>query len=73
MVVAGSSIRYCTRIRLFDKIQMRSKVLCANQRYIHLEQGIWLRECRANHALYRTTVTRADGIITTNHVQKAFG
>ena len=69
--MARSSIRYCTRIRLFDKIQMRSKVLCANQRFIYLEQGIWLHDCRAGRALYRTAVTSADGVNTKNHVQKA--
>ena len=73
MVVAGSSVGYRKFIRLFDKIQMRSKVLCANQRFIYLEQGIWLRDCRAGRALYRTAATSADGVNTRNHVQKALG
>ena len=73
MVVAGSSVGYCEFIRLFDKIQMRSKVLCAKQRFIYLEQGIWLHDCRAGRALYRTAVPSADGVNTRNHVQKVLG
>ena len=71
--MAGSSFRYRKRIRLFDTIQMRSKVLRTNQRFIHLEQSMWVRVCSAGHALYRTAVTSADGVNTRNHVQKALG
>ena len=71
--MAGSSFCYRKRIRLFDRIQMRSKVLRTNQRFIHLEQSMWVRDCSAGHALYRTAVTSADGVNTRNHVQKALG
>ena len=73
MVVAGSSVRYRKRICLFDKIQMRRRVLCADQRFIYLEQSMWVRDCCAGHALYRTAITNADGIVTTDHVQKELG
>ena len=73
MVVAGIFVRYRNRVRLFDKIQIRSKVLYENQHFIYLEQSMWVRDCFAGHALYRTAVTSADGIIATNHVQKALG
>ena len=71
--MAGSSFRYRKLIRLFDTIQMRSKVLLANQRFIHLEQNMWVRDCSAGHALYRTAVTSTDGVNTRNHVQEALG
>ena len=71
--MAGSSFRYRKRIRLFDTIKIRSKVLRANQRFIYLEQSMWVHDCCAGHALDRTAVTSADGVNTINHVQKALG
>tara|TARA_B100000780_G_C20682898_1_gene271735 strand:+ start:113 stop:370 length:258 start_codon:yes stop_codon:yes gene_type:complete len=68
MVVAGSFVRYRKRIRLFYKVQMRSKISCKDECFIYLEQSMWVHDCYAGHALYRTTITGTDGIITTNHV-----
>ena len=71
-MVVGSFIHYRKRIRPFDKIQMRSKILCADESFIYLEQSM-VYDCCAGRVLYRTKITSTDGIITTNHVQKASG
>jgi len=61
LTIAGSSVRYRKRIRVFDKIEMRSRALCADARFMYLEQSMWVKGTCAGHALYRTAVTNADG------------
>ena len=73
MVVAGSSVRYRKRIRLFDKIKMHSRVLCFDKQFIYLEQTMWVHDICAGHALYRTAVTDTDGIVTTDRILKELG
>jgi hypothetical protein len=63
LTIAGSSVRYRKRIRVFDKIDMRSRALCADARFMYVEQSMWVRGTCTGHALYRTAVTNADGIV----------
>ncbi|MGB0798551.1 MAG: thioesterase family protein [Planktomarina sp.] len=73
LTVAGSMVRYRRRIRMFDKIEMRSRALCADGRFMYLEQSMWVRGTCAGHALYRTAVTDKNGIVPTDLVQAEFG
>lgn len=74
LTVAGVSVRYRRRIRLFERVQMRSRTLCWDNRFLYLEQSMWKRdgEC-ANHALYRAAVTGPDGIVPPAQVAAALG
>ena len=69
LTIAGSSVRYRKRIRVFDKIEMRSRALCADARFMYLEQSMWVRGTCAGHALYRTAVTNADGIVPIDNLR----
>ncbi len=64
MTVAGVSVRYRRRIRMFEKIEMRSRVLGWDARFIYIEQSIWKEdgEC-ANHILLRMATTNEQGIV----------
>ena len=62
-------MRYRKRIRVFDKIDMRSRALCADARFNYLEQSMWVRGTCAGHALYRTAVTNADGIVPIDNLR----
>ena len=64
LTMAGASVRYRRRIRAFEKIEMRSRALCWDDRFVYLEQSMWKTngEC-ANHILYRSAVTGRDGIV----------
>ena len=73
LTIAGSSVRYRKRIRVFDKIEMRSRAICADHRFIYLEQSMWVSGTCAGHALYRTAVTNADGIVSTDHILAELG
>lgn len=68
--VAGSSVRYRKRIRMLDKIEMRSTAICADRRFMYVEQSMWVRGICAGHALYRTVVTDPHGMVPTDDVLK---
>lgn len=74
MTMAGATVRYRRRIRTFEKIEMRSRAVFWDARFIYLEQSMWKQdgEC-ANHALYRAAVTEKNGIVTPDRVMEAMG
>jgi hypothetical protein len=59
---------------MFDRIEMRSRLLSWDKRFLYLEQTMWKSngEC-ANHAVYRSAVTDQNGIVTTDRVTAALG
>lgn len=74
LTVAGSSVRYRKRIRAFDRLEMRSRAIGYDARFMYLEQGFWdTRGTCCGHALYRTAVTDANGIVGTEKVANALG
>ncbi len=74
MAVAGVSVRYRKRVRGFERLEMRSRLLGWDARFFYLEQGLWNRagDC-AGHALYRMAVTGPGGIVTPGEVTSALG
>ncbi len=74
LTMAGASVRYRRRIRPFEKVEMRSRVICWDERFVYLEQSMWKAdgEC-ANHILYRAAVTDARGIIPPSEMLSRLG
>ncbi len=58
MTVAGSSVRYRRRIRGFDRVEQRSRILGWDRRFFYIEQSMWSADgvC-ANNGLFRMAVT----------------
>ncbi|UNU74243.1 acyl-CoA thioesterase [Moraxella nasovis] len=56
-VVAGSTIQYKKRIRAFDKVTMKTRVVAIDGRWFYMEQTLWVKGVCACHALLRTAVT----------------
>ena len=71
--VAGSSVRYRRRIRMFERIEMRSRMVGWDQRFVYSEQSLWKGETCCSHALLRLAVTGKDGIVTPSVVAAAMG
>jgi acyl-CoA thioesterase FadM len=69
MTMAGACVRYRRRIRVFEVIEMRSRAVCWDNRFIYIEQSMWKKdgEC-ANHIVYRTAVTGKSGIVAPDTV-----
>lgn len=74
LTMAGVSVRYRRRIRTFEKIEMRSRLLCWDDRFVYIEQSMWRADgdC-ANHALYRAAVTDRQGIVSPQRIFAAMG
>ena len=72
LTVAGASIRYRRRIRMFERIEMRSRAIHWDDRFIYLEQSMWKKDGNcANHILYRTAITGKQGIVPPVEVMKS--
>lgn len=74
LTMAGAVVRYRRRVRAFDRIEMRSRLLCWDARFMYLEQSMWKTdgEC-SSHAVYRGAVTGRDGMIPIAQVLDKLG
>ena len=74
LTMAGAVVRYRRRIRVFETIEMRSRAVCWDGRFIYLEQSMWKKdgEC-AGHICYRAAVVGQSGIVPTSEIAAAMG
>lgn len=74
LTIAGTVVRYRRRVRMFEKVEMRSRLLCWDARFLYLEQSMWKTdgEC-SSHAVYRSAVTDQSGIVSTARLMAAMG
>lgn len=72
LTVAGVSVRYRKRVRVFERITMKSRGICWDHRFLYVEQSMWAQsgEC-ASHILLRMAVTGPKGIIPPHQVLAA--
>ncbi len=64
MTVAGVTVRYRRRIRLFQRFEMQSRLLGWDRRFFYIDQTLWNRDgdC-TTQAIYRMAITSAQGIV----------
>lgn len=74
LTMAGASVRYRRRIRMFETVEMRSRAVWWDDRFFYIEQSMWKArgEC-ASHILYRSAVTGRDGIVPPAQVVRELG
>jgi acyl-CoA thioesterase FadM len=74
LTIAGSVVRYRRRVRLFERIEMHSRVLGWDARFLYIDQSMWKSngDC-ASHAVYRAALTDAQGIVDTARSSAALG
>ncbi len=73
LTMAGVSVRYRKRIRPFVKFRIVSKCVSWDERFMYLDQSIWIGEECAVQALYRSAVTDKKGIVKPMRLLKAMG
>lgn len=71
LVVAGSTIRYRSRIRPFQRFELRTRFLGWDHRFFYLEQSMWRGETCCNHGLLRTGVTKNGRLAPVSDVAEA--
>lgn len=71
--VAGSAVRYRRRVTVFQRLEIRTRVIGWDDRFTYVEQGLWRGgECCA-HAMLRTAVTTGKGFVAPAEVAAAMG
>ncbi|WP_201616412.1 acyl-CoA thioesterase [Psychrobacter immobilis] len=73
MVVAGSTIQYRKRIRLLDKITVRTHIVGIDERWIYLEHSMWVKGKPCSSMLLRTGVTEGGRVVDTARVLEELG
>lgn len=73
MAVAGNSLRYRRRVRAFHRLEMRSRLLGWDGRFLYVEQSMWRRGEALNHMLVRLAVTDAAGIVAPAELLRQMG
>ncbi|KKK71973.1 hypothetical protein LCGC14_2908570, partial [marine sediment metagenome] len=71
--VAGSSVRYRRRVRMFDRFQMRSRVIGWDARFLYVEQAMWRGADCTSHVLLRTAITSKGRMVPMEEVAQALG
>lgn len=57
LVVAGSSVRYRRRVKMFDKVVMRTQIVGFDDRWIYIAQSMWVKGQPSSSVLLRTGIT----------------
>ncbi len=73
LVVAGSSVRYRARVTAFQRVELRTRIVGWDARFLYLEQAMWRGETCCNHALLRTGVTAKGRLVPVEDVARAMG
>jgi len=73
MTVAGNSLRYRRRVRMFDRVEMRSRCIGWDHRFIYMDQSMWKEGNCTSHMLIRSAVTSKAGIVPPAELLKALG
>ena len=73
LTVAGSSIRYRRRVRLFTRVEMRSRCIGWDGRFFYMDQSMWKDGDCTSQVLLRTAVTSAAGIVDPARVAAVMG
>jgi acyl-CoA thioesterase FadM len=73
LVVAGCTVRFRKRIRMFDKVTMRTRLLGWDDRWFYLYQAMYVDGQPCSSALLRTGITKAGRTVATDEVAAAMG
>lgn len=73
LAVAGNSLRYRKRIKVFDVIDMRSTLIGWDNRFFYVLQSMWHGDVCANQGLYRIAAAGAEGIVPPERIAGSLG
>lgn len=71
--IAGSSVRYRKRVRMFDRYELRSRMIGWDDRFFYSEQSMWRKGDCTSHGLLRMAITDRNGLVATRRVAEAIG
>ena len=69
--VAGSSVRYRARVRMFQRVRVTSQIVGADERFHYITQEMWRGETCTSQSLLRIATTDKNGIVPSEKVRVA--
>ena len=74
LTTAGANVRYRHRIKIFERFEMRSKLVFWDEKFAYIEQVMLNSDglC-ANHLLFRGGMVNKNGLVPMVEVAKALG
>lgn len=73
MTAAGNSVRYRRRVRMFHRVEMRTRLLGWDRRFFYVEHSMWRNGEALNHMLLRQAATDQQGILAPERLVAALG
>lgn len=73
LVVAGSSVRYRKRVKMFDKITMHTQCVGTDDKWFYVEQSMWVNGTPCSSVLIRAGITAKAGLVKPEEVADAMG
>ena len=71
--VAGVSVRYRSRVRMFQKVEVRSTFIGWDDRFNYALQSMWRGKTCTSQVLLRMAITDRNGLVPSETVVKGFG
>ena len=71
LVVAGSTVRYRQRVRMFEKAEIYTQVAGFDDRWFYIMQSMWVGDTPTSSILLRTGVTRQGRVVPAAEVLEA--
>lgn len=68
LALAGASVRWRKRVRMFQKVEMRTAYLGKDERFFYVLQSMWRNGEAVSSLLCRTVVSDKNGIVTTDRL-----
>lgn len=73
MTVAGNTVRYRRRVKAFDRVQIVSRCIGWDDRFLYVEQSMWKGADCTSQQIVRGAVTSAAGIVAPARLVQAMG
>jgi acyl-CoA thioesterase FadM len=73
LTVAGSSVRYRRRVTVFTRLEMRTRCIGWDGRFLYMEQSMWKGDDCTSHVLIRSAIVSAKGIVAPSDMARAMG
>ncbi|MCA8883000.1 MAG: acyl-CoA thioesterase [Rhodobacteraceae bacterium] len=73
LTIAGSTVRYRQRVRMFDRLRMTSRCVGWDDKFFYLEHAMWKGDACTSHLLVRMAVTDRNGLVRTVRVLPELG
>jgi len=73
LTMAGASVRYRSRVRLFEKVKISTTAVGRDERFVYIIQTMWRGDQATSNIVYRSALTSKDGIVPTQKVMEALG